>query len=249
MMKQYTQKFYENRHSLTKYSSEKALTVLLESFPTINSACDVGCGVGTWLSVLRKKGIKDVKGFDGNWVDLKLLEIPVEMFQPVDLSEEIRAAPVRRYDLAISLEVAEHLPMEQARAFVSYLTRLSDTVLFSAAIPGQGGIEHLNEQWQSYWAMLFVEAGYAVADIIRPKLLKDRKILPQYRQNIIVYAKKDAPAFDALASVTPSASSADPSCKPLPLDLRLPELYGVKEGMSCFFRASETYVKRMFKRG
>ena len=55
----------------------------------------------------------------------------------------------RRFDLALSLEVAEHLPPECGSEFVQTLTDLSSVILFSAAIPFQGGTDHLNEQWPS----------------------------------------------------------------------------------------------------
>ncbi len=107
----------------------------------------MGCGVGTWLSVMMEKGIKDVMGLDGEWVEASMLVIPTEAFVKTDLNKSIRVR--RRFDLAISLEVAEHLSAERAKGFVHDVTRLADFILFSAAVPFQGGRNHINEQWQT----------------------------------------------------------------------------------------------------
>ena len=127
----------------------------------MHSAVDVGCGVGTWLSVLRERGVDTVRGFDGAWVRADLPTIPRESFIAVDLTERIPKSD--RFDLAISVEVAEHLRRLAAETFVDSLVDLSDFVLFSAAIPHQGGKHHLNERWQDYWAGLFWARGYAVS--------------------------------------------------------------------------------------
>jgi hypothetical protein len=100
----------------------------------------------------------NIRGFDGSWVSKELLEIPNDLFTEYDLTTPIKFG--EPYDLAISLEVAEHLPEQSADTFIDSLTGLWDFVLFSAAIPHQGGVNHVNEQWQSYWAATFAERGY-----------------------------------------------------------------------------------------
>jgi hypothetical protein len=67
----------------------------------------------------------------------------------------------------------------------------SDQILFSAAIPGQGGSLHVNEQWPSYWIKLFSEHGYRCFDFIRPQIWTDRAIESWYRQNILFFSKRD----------------------------------------------------------
>ena len=97
-------------------------------------------------------------------------------------------AVTRRYDLAISIEVAEHIEPGNAEEFVRLLTGLSDTVLFSAAIPGQGGTGHVNEQWPEYWAALFRASGYGAMDCLRTKIWDDAQIPFWYRQNCLIFA-------------------------------------------------------------
>jgi hypothetical protein len=158
---------------------------------------DVGCGVGTWLSVLRERGVDDIQGVDGAWVDEQHLVIPAASFMRHDLSQPLSLP--RRYDLAISLEVAEHLSATRAAAFVKFLTDSSDAVLFSAAIPHQGGRGHVNEQWPVYWAELFRGHGYGAVDCVRARIWNDSAIPCWYRQNILLFVA--AGVFDRLPEV------------------------------------------------
>jgi hypothetical protein len=89
------------------------------------------------------------------------------------------------------LEVAEHIPAESADDFIKTLTSLAPAVLFSAAVPGQGGVGHRNEQWQSYWATLFYNHGYLPLDFVREEIWGNRSVSWWYAQNILLYVKKD----------------------------------------------------------
>jgi hypothetical protein len=171
-----------------KETASYILSEILKILPKIDSAVDFGCGLGAWLAVLSKSGIAEIKGYDGNWIDKDKLEIPKECFTAVELDKIVVVN--KRYDLAISIEVAEHLPDKSAKIFVETLTNASDIVLFSAAIPYQGGENHLNEQWQSYWYDLFNEFGYVGIDI-RSLIWNDNRIGFIQRQNIMLYVKKD----------------------------------------------------------
>src|SRR5205809_4162841 len=150
----YTDAFFsEARRERTRLSAETVVPWLLHTIQP-QSVVDVGCGTGTWLSVFHQLGVADILGIDGSWVETAQLEIPSRLFCPADLN---RGFPVtRRFDLAISLEVAEHIPPHAAEAFIRGLVGLSPVIFFSAAIPQQGGTGHLNEQWPSYWQDLFI---------------------------------------------------------------------------------------------
>jgi SAM-dependent methyltransferase len=185
----YNTSFYKNRHQQTVYSAKKIISLIEPTIPEIHSAVDIGCGVGTWLSVLKEKGVDRIQGIDGSWVDKTYLQIPKECFLEHDLSQKIELS--EKFDLAISLEVAEHLPSSSASDFVDSLTKLSDFVLFSAAIPFQGGVGHINEQWPSYWIALFEKRGYTAVDLIRRRIWDDRHILMWYKQNILLFVHTD----------------------------------------------------------
>lgn len=188
--KNYGKKFYQDRHQKTVYSAQTVLSIVLEALPPpVHSAIDFGCGVGTWLSVLREKGVAEILGLDGAWVDRNFLEIPQEHFREVDFEKEIHSA--KKYDLAMALEVAEHLSPTSAEHFVDSLANASDFVLFSAAIPFQGGKGHLNEQWPDYWRALFAQRGFIALDIVRKKIWEDKQIPTWYRQNILLFAREE----------------------------------------------------------
>jgi SAM-dependent methyltransferase len=187
-MTQYTGEFYRIHRDGSRRSAEAVVPVVVDLVRP-GSVVDVGCGVGVWLSVFRRHGIEDVVGIDGSYVDRNLLEIPPERFRSADLRGRIRLH--RRFDLVVSLEVAEHLPPETARAFIESLTMLGPIVLFSAAIPHQGGVGHVNEQWPDYWAERFREYGYVAMDCIRPKIWRDDSVDWWYAQNTLLYAEHE----------------------------------------------------------
>ncbi len=156
-MQPYTQKFYKDQSVGSRRSAE-AIVPLVLTLIKPQSVIDVGCGLGIWLSVFKEFGVKDVFGIDGDHVDRSMLQIPNERFTAFDLKKPI---PInRQFDLVISLEVAEHLPEDCAKTFIHSLTGLGPVILFSAAIPFQGGTNHLNEQWPDYWANHFNDNGY-----------------------------------------------------------------------------------------
>jgi SAM-dependent methyltransferase len=153
------------------------------------SVVDVGCGDGAWLSVFRELGVNDTVGLDGDYVDRRLLQIPQDQFSATDLSLPFRL-PLT-FDLAVSLEVAEHLPPQSAEGFVDSLTRLAPVVLFSAAIPFQGGTHHLNEQWPDYWAALFKVHDYVPIDCIRGGIWGNQQVEWYYAQNVLLFVRAD----------------------------------------------------------
>jgi len=188
MKKSYKHNFYKDRHQSTLDAANTVLSLVADALPQVNSAVDFGCGVGTWLSVLKEKGVENILGLEGPWVEDKLLKIPQDCLKQVNFEEGIKLDS--KYDLAISLEVAEHLKSETAKSFVESITNASDFVLFSAAIPFQGGTNHVNEQWPEYWIELFKDRGYVLVDFVRMKIWDDDTIPVWYRQNTLFFVKQ-----------------------------------------------------------
>ena len=192
---------------LSPGSASSAAQILPEVVRLIapQSAVDLGSGTGEWLGELRKLGVTDVIGVDGDWVERAALKIPTAQFKPFDLRNKL--VMDRTFDLAISVETAEHLPPERGEGFVADLVALAPVVLFSAAIPGQGGTDHINEQWQDFWAGLFAKHNYVALDCLRLKFWNDSRVEYWYRQNIILYVRRDRveadPKLQFLASLQP----------------------------------------------
>ena len=152
---------------------------------------DVGCGLGSWAAVFADLGC-EVLGLDGEEVSDQLLEIPRERFRVVDFEEPVE--PPGRYDLALCLEVAEHLSDSAGQRLVQFLTAASDLILFSAAVPGQGGMNHLNERWPHYWQDLFADRGYEFEDEIRWRFWNDEEVEWWYRQNMFIVRRGGDPS-------------------------------------------------------
>jgi len=181
----YTSTFYNRQRAGSYRSSRKVLPIVLDAVRP-DSIVDIGCGVGTWLSSARELGVKRTLGIDGHWVrglvaDPAIEIRPAQIEEPIEVDED--------FDLALCLEVAEHLTPNRARGLVADLTRLAPHVLFSAAVPEQGGNNHLNEQWQGYWAELFAAHGYGARDIVRPRVRWSFGVEYWYRQNAILYSR------------------------------------------------------------
>jgi SAM-dependent methyltransferase len=184
----YTPEFFDTIRDGSRRSAEVVVPSVLDLLKP-GSVIDVGCGDGTWLSVFREMGINDVYGLDGEYVDAKQLRIPQELFKPTDLSSPFTVE--RKFDLAMSLEVAEHLPPASAKGFVESLSRLAPFILFSAAIPLQGGTNHLNEQWPEYWVELFRTYDCLPIDFIRGKIWSNPKVEWYYAQNTLLFARPE----------------------------------------------------------
>jgi SAM-dependent methyltransferase len=184
----YRRRFFEQ---LDPFSTDSARVVLPLIVPLLSprSAIDLGCGTGGWLEVLREFGIEDVLGVDGDYVDRDQLRIPVERFMPANLALPLGLD--RRFDLVICIEVGEHLPATSAATLVQTITELGTVVLFSAAIPFQGGVGHVNEQWPDYWRDLFAAQGFLLIDWLRRKVWDHPQVQPFVAQNLFLYATEE----------------------------------------------------------
>ena len=182
----YTTEFFNAQKNGSYLSAKQIIPMLLE-FWHPGSVVDVGCGVGPWLAACLHSGIKDITGIDGPWVKAEELFIPKENFVSLDLTSPF--ALNRKFDLAISLEIAEHLPETSAQTFIDSLSELAPVILFSAAIPLQGGQGHINCQWPEYWINLFNQKGFKVIDYFRKRIWNNQEIRPWYRQNLLLFVK------------------------------------------------------------
>jgi len=181
-------KFIHSQKIHNTLSSEKIVPVLIEMFKP-QSVIDIGCGVGNWLTMFEMNGITDVLGIDGTHLDLSNLLIDSSKIKLFDLEKPFHLD--RRFDLAISLEVAEHLSQNAADDFIESLTKLSDIIIFSAAIPYQGGQNHINEQWVEYWIQKFEKKGYNCYDVFRSIFWDNCEIHWWYRQNMFLAIKPE----------------------------------------------------------
>jgi SAM-dependent methyltransferase len=195
LSKLYDQEFYEQQAEESLRSARVVLTRLWNYFKP-DSVLDVGCGRGTWLKACGELGSRVLLGFDGDWNSQSRMVDGAIQFKSVDLNQPFFLAG--KVDLAMSLEVAEHLEPSSSSQFVECLTQSSDAVLFSAAYTGQGGTNHLNERPHTYWAGLFRDRNYVPFDLFRPVLWGNEEVGFCYRQNVFLYCKGDGASYRAI---------------------------------------------------
>jgi len=179
---------YKHRIEMHNSTSAKEVVPIILSFFQPKSVVDIGCAYGAWLSVFKEFGIETILGVDGNNVDSKNLFIEESEFIPFNLEDFFLYN--NEFDLVISLEVAEHLHESASDNYIKTLVSLGKVILFSSAIPNQGGDGHINEQWHSYWQKKFKTYDYEYYDVIRPLIWFNDKIDWWYRQNIFFVIHK-----------------------------------------------------------
>jgi SAM-dependent methyltransferase len=210
LARKYDAAFYTDLENDVRASAEVIVPLVVDRLHP-QSVLDVGCGRGTWLHVFEGAGVPDIFGVDGPHISPSDLEIPADRFVAHDLDARLDLG--RRFDLAICLEVGEHLDEPVAPTLVASLVAHAPVVLFSAAIPAQGGAGHVNERWPSYWGGLFGSHGYRAIDFVRPLVWSDERVAFWYAQNTVLYV--DGARANPL-DVEPVAS---------PMDLVHPRLY------------------------
>lgn len=193
--------YKDNFHSVhfkNSLSSAKEVVPLLLNYYKPKTVLDVGCGLGTWLSVFEENGCS-VFGVDGNYVETNSLLIEKSNFKPCDLNLKFNLE--KKFDLVISLEVAEHIYKENAKTFVDSLCLHGNIVFFSAAIPGQEGTLHFNEQLNDFWVAIFAQNGYKCYDFFRHEIWNNIKISWWYRQNSLLFIKETEISNPIYASI------------------------------------------------
>jgi hypothetical protein len=191
---------FQSSTERTYHVAQKIIPLLVELTDIPQSVVDLGGGGGGWLKAFQEIGSQKISLIDHPCMQSQDLLISSEYFIAVDLSKEI-PEPIK-CDLSISTEFAEHIDYQMSEKIVDFLTQSSDVVLFSAAIPGQGGGGlHINEQRPSFWKNLFQERGYERVDAIRPQIIFDNTIPFWFRQNLYLYVEKDYLKNSKLASL------------------------------------------------
>jgi 2-polyprenyl-3-methyl-5-hydroxy-6-metoxy-1,4-benzoquinol methylase len=160
---------------------------------SFETAIDFGCGNGMLIEQLFSLN-KKVLGLDIAKAAIELAAEPIKNFI---LCEDITTSLFKgKFDLVISLETAEHLPPDCSEQFVENLVNhASGTICFSAAIPGQGGDGHINEQTPEFWFLLFEIHGYEIDTNLTNKFrryLKKNNCIWWYSNNVQIL-RKDIP--------------------------------------------------------
>lgn len=186
----YDKYFFDRAREMEKSSAKSVVDILMEYFNP-QSVIDIGCGIGNYLKEFADRGV-EILGYDGSLaaIDNSLVGDRIKLHDfriPLVLD--------RKFDLCLSIEVAEHLPEESADTFVATLERLSDTVIFTAATPGQGSLEigHINEQPHRYWIEKFEKAGFFFDEKLRNDIWKkmiEKGVIWWVTKNLMIFKKQ-----------------------------------------------------------
>jgi len=205
----YSASFYEKIVTKSRRSAREVVPVLVDLFRP-SSVVDVGCGTGSWLAVFQALGV-DVTGYEGPWIGSADLDVAKHLIIEHDVTTGIPSQ--RTFDLVLSLETAEHLPKSAATGFVKSLVDLGPVIVFSAAVPRQGGTDHRNEEWPSGWVELFRHHDYVAIDCLRPMFWANDAVSWWYAQNMLLFVRRDRlPLYEHLAH-----NAASPIGTALPL--------------------------------
>ena len=190
----YDQCWHTRFETDSSVAAAKILRYVVEIFSP-ESCLDLGAGAGNWTKCAMSLGITDFRAVDGPWTDVSQLRVDRDYFLSHDLSQGLDLN--RKFDLAISLEAAQYMSPEGGVTLVRTATDHANVILFSSAVPFQGG-NNVTERWQSYWSQLFEDRGFQSFDLIRPRFWRDRSIAYYYRQNTLIYVNtNDAKALKA----------------------------------------------------
>lgn len=199
----YNETFYAK--AVNSYASAKKYANILKEFYVPKTVIDIGCGKGAWLKAFLDIGVQKCVGVDGNWNNQSsMIDEQIE-FHSMDLEQPIRFDC--KFDLAICVEVAEHLGADVEFNFVDSLTLLADVIIFGAAYIEQGGAGHINENYHTHWEYMFDGCGFDVFDCFRPRVWGDDEVDWWYQQNTFLYVKKDCQLYkDIKQHVLPIAN-------------------------------------------
>lgn len=168
--------------------SEKNLIPYILDFVHPKSVVEIGCGTGELMEGFQQEGAR-IQGIDGvEYAKTDFWKENKNFFQPVNL-ETVRINCQSKFDLAVCLECAHKYHEDRGESLVYDLCLMSDVVLFSSAIPGQGK-DVVNGQMPSYWEKVFQRNGFMMLDCIRPQIWEEEEIDAEIRQNVFLCVRE-----------------------------------------------------------
>ena len=231
-------------HSDDSFNSAKEVIPVVLQFIKPASVIDIGCGAGNWLYVWKQLGVTDLLGVDGSYVKAEDLIIDKNNFVSANLDNGFSIH--RKFDLVTSLEVAEHIKPENAGKFIASLCSLGDVIVFSAAIPGQDGTLHYNEQYPGYWIEKFAKHNFKPYDCIRELIWNNDKVSPWYRQNVLFFVNDKVK--DSNPSITTNQKTILPLVHPEVYSARVRDAAYSKKILQSPYTAMRYFASNYFKK-
>lgn len=189
----YDRAFYEDLEASWGDTGAVIARSIVDAFAP-RTLVDLGCGAGRIISAARDLGV-DVVGIERSEAGRRacarrgLVVHDLDLTTPFDAAER---ACFHGFDVAVCTEVAEHLPATAADDLVARLAHLAPVVVFTAATPGQGGADHVNEQPHAYWITRFRDHGFGLDETIAEdwrRTWRTAGIEPWYPANLMIYRR------------------------------------------------------------
>jgi hypothetical protein len=184
----YDSSFYTGMKDDHYHSAVKFFKHLFQHYRP-DSLVDFGAGTGAWIKAARDLGVKTILGIEGEWVKNSASHIvPGLPYHYQNMEDPVCLE--RHFDMAMSLDVAEHLTQSRADTFLDDMCTAADFIMFGAAMSLQLGANHINEQNQTYWIEKFRARGYICRDFFRAPLWFHNDIQANYLQNTFVFVRQ-----------------------------------------------------------
>jgi SAM-dependent methyltransferase len=190
----YSESYYESHVDGPARQAAPAIAdaVISEFHP--RRVLDVGCGSGAILAEFAARGV-EVTGLDNSEAALAFCSKRGLSVQKFDLESQLEVALMG--DVALSTEVAEHLPASVADRYVDFLCKSAPVIVITAATPGQGGTGHVNEQPHEYWIRKFEARGFDHLHDVTQRFREAwaaRHVASWYARNVMAFRRRAAPA-------------------------------------------------------
>lgn len=185
----YSKHYYEGIRSANQTYYELFAKVLMNQFSPL-VLVDCGCGHGGISQEFLNNGCKEAYLFDGSPDAVEMAKaVGMKNVKQLDFTSA-ESIPAKG-DLAICLEVAEHIPAAYANNLCRLLSGVAPILVFTAAPPGQGGHLHVNNQPQSYWINRFSKFGmrYDAKAVNEIRAKFNGKMLSDYDENLMVFVR------------------------------------------------------------
>lgn len=185
----YNNEFYD-KHYEGSYQSAYIILSYIKNYLKVNSIIDFGCGAGTWCLAAKNLGVSMIYGIDSNSLSRAQSNDCTINYIQSDIGKKMPLLP--KFDLTISVEVGEHISENDSDAYITNLVNASNIILFSAAVPGQEGLHHINEQPLSYWVKKFKKHHFELVDSLRGVFWNNSSVEIWYRNNIVFFAHEES---------------------------------------------------------
>lgn len=162
----YTEEYFKQIIEEEEGQADRLASYLISTYQP-KSVVDFGCANGLYLEPFYNTGNIHVLGLDYSAEAVKMAKIPNIVL--TDLRQPYNT--VSKFDLALCIEVLEHIEEEYADIVVENIINSSDIVIISPATIGQGGVGHVNLQYKKYWKEKFEKEGFQYMEKETKKLV------------------------------------------------------------------------------